>query len=266
MTGLVSYAGYDVVDVDGNKIGMLESVYVDTTSDLAAFATVTVGVPSRRRLAFVPLAGARVGPKKSDLRASLRDRERRLGRGLGVVRGELAVDKNGAASLRLLGSRSQVVFQAPERRRLTPAGHTEINDEPDYSPTAAEIAWTRRTSASYDVWTMTVDPQGRIPTALTNLTNGLGNSRYPSWSPDGTRLAFASDRPTETTRRPKQKRARVRAARGGPRVANVDGGGRGRRRLRQPNASACRLCNHNSTHAFRGGALRCRDGGRYDIR
>lgn len=52
----------NVVDIDGNKIGTLESVYVDTTSDLAAFATVTVGMPSRRRLAFVPLAGASVGP------------------------------------------------------------------------------------------------------------------------------------------------------------------------------------------------------------
>jgi hypothetical protein len=56
------WRSHDVVDVDGNKIGMLESVYVDTTSDLAAFATVTVGVPSRRRLVFVPLAGASVGP------------------------------------------------------------------------------------------------------------------------------------------------------------------------------------------------------------
>lgn len=78
--------------------------------------------------------------------------------------------------------------------RLTPASSTETNDEPDYSPTADAIAWTRRTATSYDVWTMSVDAQGRNPTALTNLTNGIGNSRYPSWSPDGTRLAFASDR------------------------------------------------------------------------
>ena len=78
--------------------------------------------------------------------------------------------------------------------RLTPPSSTEVNDEPDYSPTANEIAWTRRTATSYDVWTMTVDAQGHNPTALTNLTNGAGNSRYPSWSPDGTRLAFASDR------------------------------------------------------------------------
>jgi hypothetical protein len=39
----------------------------------------------------------------------------------GQVRGELAVDKNGAASLRLLGANGSITFQAPERRRLAPA-------------------------------------------------------------------------------------------------------------------------------------------------
>ena len=56
------WRGQDVVDQDGHKIGSLESVYVDTASDQPAFATVTVGVPTRHRLVFVPLAGASVGP------------------------------------------------------------------------------------------------------------------------------------------------------------------------------------------------------------
>jgi hypothetical protein len=78
--------------------------------------------------------------------------------------------------------------------QLTPASPPHVNDEPDYSPAADVIAWTRRTTASYDVWTVSVDGQGHNPSSLTNLTNGVGNSRYPSWSPDGTHLAFASDR------------------------------------------------------------------------
>ncbi|GAB2818544.1 PRC-barrel domain-containing protein [Streptomyces sp. NPDC054796] len=53
---------HDVVDLDGHKIGSLESVYVDTRTDRPAFATVTLGLPTRRRLAFVPLDGATVGP------------------------------------------------------------------------------------------------------------------------------------------------------------------------------------------------------------
>ncbi|WP_059011872.1 PRC-barrel domain-containing protein [Streptomyces specialis] len=56
------WRGHDVVDPGGHKIGTLEAVYVDTATDRPAFATVTVGMPTRRRLVFVPLAGATVGP------------------------------------------------------------------------------------------------------------------------------------------------------------------------------------------------------------
>jgi hypothetical protein len=53
---------HDVVDESGKKIGTLESVYVDTATDEPSFGTVTVGLPTRHRLVFVPLAGALVGP------------------------------------------------------------------------------------------------------------------------------------------------------------------------------------------------------------
>ncbi|MEU6775047.1 PRC-barrel domain-containing protein [Streptomyces sp. NPDC046759] len=57
-----SWRGHDVVDPAGHKIGTLESIYVDTVTDQPFFATVTVGMPTRRRLVFVPLPGATVGP------------------------------------------------------------------------------------------------------------------------------------------------------------------------------------------------------------
>ncbi|MGW0872801.1 PRC-barrel domain-containing protein [Streptomyces sp. NPDC002740] len=56
------WRGHDVVDPQGHRIGVLESVYVDTGTDMPCFATVTVGLPTRRRLVFVPLLGATVGP------------------------------------------------------------------------------------------------------------------------------------------------------------------------------------------------------------
>ena len=56
------WRGHDVVDPRGHKIGSLEAVYVDTATDEPFFATVTVGLPTRRRLVFVPLTGATVGP------------------------------------------------------------------------------------------------------------------------------------------------------------------------------------------------------------
>ena len=56
------WRGHDVVGADGHKIGELEAVYVDTATDLSSFGTVKVGMPTRHRLAFVPLDRATVGP------------------------------------------------------------------------------------------------------------------------------------------------------------------------------------------------------------
>ncbi|WP_455361375.1 PRC-barrel domain-containing protein [Streptomyces sp. SYSU K21746] len=52
----------DVVDAEGRKVGTLEAVYVNTRTDEPAMATIVTGLPTRRRLAFVPLVKAVVGP------------------------------------------------------------------------------------------------------------------------------------------------------------------------------------------------------------
>jgi hypothetical protein len=59
-----------VVDPDGDRIGDLEAVYVDTASDEPAFASVRVGMIGRHRLVFVPLADATVAPKHVKVRYS----------------------------------------------------------------------------------------------------------------------------------------------------------------------------------------------------
>ena len=61
-TDIREWRGHDAVDAEGHKIGVLEAVYVDTSTDQPAFATVTVGLPTRHRLVFVPLDHATVGP------------------------------------------------------------------------------------------------------------------------------------------------------------------------------------------------------------
>ncbi|MDL5202760.1 PRC-barrel domain-containing protein [Streptomyces sp. ALI-76-A] len=53
---------HDVVDPKGHKIGTLEAVYVDTSTDEPAVATVRTGLPTRQRLVFVPLDEAVLGP------------------------------------------------------------------------------------------------------------------------------------------------------------------------------------------------------------
>jgi hypothetical protein len=52
----------DVVDVKGHKIGALEAIYVDTSTDEPAIATVRAGLPTRHRLLFVFVGEAVVGP------------------------------------------------------------------------------------------------------------------------------------------------------------------------------------------------------------
>jgi hypothetical protein len=59
---LRDWRGRDVVDPAGDKIGSLEAVYVDTATDMPAFATVQTGLPGRHRLVFVPLADTTVSP------------------------------------------------------------------------------------------------------------------------------------------------------------------------------------------------------------
>jgi hypothetical protein len=56
------WRGKNVVDPGESKIGTLESVYVDTATDEPSFAAVEVGIVGRKRLTFVPLAGATVAP------------------------------------------------------------------------------------------------------------------------------------------------------------------------------------------------------------
>jgi hypothetical protein len=61
-TSIREWRGHDVRDPGGSKIGQLEAVYVDTATDQPSFGTVQGGLPGRRRLVFVPLEGAKVGP------------------------------------------------------------------------------------------------------------------------------------------------------------------------------------------------------------
>jgi hypothetical protein len=56
------WRNHNVVDSKGHKIGVLEAIYVDTTTDEPAMATVRIGLPTRHQLAFVPLDDVILGP------------------------------------------------------------------------------------------------------------------------------------------------------------------------------------------------------------
>nr|WP_202529880.1 PRC-barrel domain-containing protein [Streptomyces sp. SID8358] len=56
------WRNYSVVDAKDRKIGLLEAIYVDTSTDEPAMATVRIGLPTRHQLAFVPLDEVTLGP------------------------------------------------------------------------------------------------------------------------------------------------------------------------------------------------------------
>jgi hypothetical protein len=58
---VADWHGKTLVDVNGEKIGKLEDVYVDVENDVPQFATVKEGLIGRH-LTFVPLGGIKVGP------------------------------------------------------------------------------------------------------------------------------------------------------------------------------------------------------------
>ena len=55
------WQGKMLVDVNGEKIGKLQDVYVDVETDVPQFATVKEGFIGRH-LTFVPLGGVQIGP------------------------------------------------------------------------------------------------------------------------------------------------------------------------------------------------------------
>jgi Tol biopolymer transport system component len=69
---------------------------------------------------------------------------------------------------------------------------TEIDDDAAWSPDGQKILWTFHdasdnplNSPSKEVWVMNADGSGRV-----NLTNNGFEERGPTWSPDGTRVAY----------------------------------------------------------------------------
>lgn len=63
---------------------------------------------------------------------------------------------------------------------------------PDYSPKGGLIAFEAYKGGTFHIWTMRPDGTG-----LKQITSGHGDDREPRISPDGTRIAFASDRAFE---------------------------------------------------------------------
>jgi hypothetical protein len=66
------WRGKPLVDRDGEKLGKLEDVYVDTDSDEQLFGTIKEGMIGRH-LTFVPLRGSTASPNHLQVTVSKKD-------------------------------------------------------------------------------------------------------------------------------------------------------------------------------------------------
>lgn len=71
--------------------------------------------------------------------------------------------------------------------RLTTSA--EEDDDPDWAPARAGLAFTSRRDGQREIYVMAPDGTGQ-----TRLTNNPADDLEPDWSPDGTRIAFTSSR------------------------------------------------------------------------
>ncbi len=71
-----------------------------------------------------------------------------------------------------------------------------VNDYPTWSPDSQRIAWNctmgninPNGTGDFEICVAEADGNG-----LTQLTDTVGNNKFPAWSPDGSRIVFVSDR------------------------------------------------------------------------
>lgn len=76
--------------------------------------------------------------------------------------------------------------------KLTEGG-TILDDDPVYSPNGSKIAFTRASGFKSDVCVMNADGTN-VVTVISGSGPPTSQNRHPSWSPDGTRFVFTSNR------------------------------------------------------------------------
>jgi molecular chaperone DnaK len=100
------------------------------------------------------------------------------------------IDQNGAAGLYLIRTDGKVL-------RKLPIGQPRV-DDPAFSPDGKSVAYQAGPDSSFDggsIFTIPVD--GDTPRQLTKVS--AGTDADPTWSPDGTQIAFRRRQPDGTT-------------------------------------------------------------------
>jgi eukaryotic-like serine/threonine-protein kinase len=114
-------------------------------------------------------------------------------RNSGSRRGAFTVSQTGVLAYRQHGETQLAWYDRTGRRLQTlgPPGHYR---NPALSPDGKTIAIARLEDkgGTWDIWTIDVDRQALVP-----VTSAPSSEDMPVWSPDGTELAYKSDRPRD---------------------------------------------------------------------
>jgi eukaryotic-like serine/threonine-protein kinase len=118
-----------------------------------------------------------------------------LAQGVGTEAGSLggfSVSSNGLVAYRAGGDqRSQLVWRDRAGQRLGAAAEADANNPlyMELSPNGARIAVQRIVDNNTDIWLVDVARGGS-----SRFTSNAANEQLPTWSPDGTRIVFSSNR------------------------------------------------------------------------
>jgi Tol biopolymer transport system component len=99
------------------------------------------------------------------------------------------------------GQSDLVMFDLNTRKETPLTSDTLVEGDPAWSPDGTQIAFWRQQGTNQDLWIVNVDEAAAAAAAGpavklsgTQLTNDPANDADPAWSPDGTEIAFASQR------------------------------------------------------------------------
>jgi Tol biopolymer transport system component/actin-like ATPase involved in cell morphogenesis len=114
------------------------------------------------------------------------------------------------------------MFDLTTRKETLLTSDAQVEGDPAWSPNGTSIAFWRQQQTNQDLWVVSVADAvaaaangPSVKQLGVQLTNDPANDADPAWSPDGTRIAFASQRNPDAPQTPKDWDIYVVSAQGG---------------------------------------------------